>query len=128
MQEFEKNITSLRKASANDEKMQALFVVMEPTVDAHGDYASPEEIEKACHNFNKAKPPCNLAHVVDTDMFHYLESYIAESDFLIGEEKILKGTWLMKIQATDTDLWQSIKDGRFLGLSIGATGTAEQVE
>ncbi len=128
MQKIEKNIASLRKAASSDEKKQALFVVMEPTVDAHGDFASPEEIEKACHNFNQLRPACNLAHVANTDMFYCLESYIAETDYSIGSEQILKGTWLMKIQVTDDDLWEAIKDGGFSGLSIGAKGFAEEVE
>ena len=111
--------------SRNQEKRQVTFVVMVPEeVDAHGDITSAEEIAKACHNFNTFCGVANLFHMVETDTFDIVESYIAPTEFTLDEHLIKQGTWLQVLQVKDDTLWELIKSGEINGLSIGAVGTA----
>lgn len=107
--------------SYNEEKKQALFICMVPDeVDLHGDISSEEEVSKACHNFNQFCRKANLLHLVQTESFSIVESYISPVDFNIDDKEVKKGTWLVNIQVHDDDLWELIKSGEINGVSIGA--------
>ena len=56
------------------------------------------------HSFNRFCRKANLFHLVDTTAFEFVESYITESDMLIGEEPIKKGSWLAKIYVNKSDV------------------------
>lgn len=123
---FEK--VGIAKAT-NDELKQATFVVMVPDeVDLHGDITTEEEIRKACHNFNKYCMKANLFHLVETETFEFAESYIAPTDFILGDKFVKKGTWLCTIQCLNDDLWTMIKSGDVNGVSIGALASVEDIE
>jgi Putative phage serine protease XkdF len=120
--------------SVNLDKRLATFVVLEPqeadgmTTDQHGDWYSEEEVEKACHNFNTYCRKANLLHLVDTDAFTFVESYISKVDMVLGDTPVKKGTWLATCYFEDEELWQGVKDGTFDGLSIQCVGTYEKLE
>lgn len=113
-----------------DEKLkQATFVVLQPdVVDAHGDIYDDKEIRKAKESFNKACMKANLFHMMPTDTFEFIESYIAPADMVINGEFVSKGSWLCTIQAHDEDVWKAIESGEINGVSIGCTATVEYLE
>lgn len=115
--------------AVNEELMQATFVVMVPDeVDLHGDLTNADEVRKACFNFNKYSMQANLFHLVKTETFEFAESYIAPTDFILGDKFVKKGTWLATVQCLDDELWQLIKNGQITGLSIGALATVENLK
>lgn len=115
--------------ATNEELKQATFVVLVPdTVDAHGDIISEEEVRKSCFNFNKFSMQANLFHLVQTETFEIAESYVAPTDFQLGDRFVKKGTWLATIQCLDDDLWNLIKSGEINGLSIGAMASVEHID
>jgi hypothetical protein len=120
--------TKIAKA-VNEELKQATYIVLVPDeVDLHADVISEEEVRKACHNFNKFSMQANLFHLVETDAFEFVESYIAPTDFILGDKEVKKGTWLATVQALDDNLWELMKSGEICGLSIGALATVESTE
>jgi Putative phage serine protease XkdF len=120
--------------SVDQEKRLATFVVLEPqdddglTTDAHGDTYTEDEVEKACHNFNRLCGAANLFHAMPTTGYEFVESYISKADMVIGTEFIRKGTWLATIYVSEDWIWEGIKDGTFDGLSIQCMGTVENLE
>jgi DNA adenine methylase len=54
-----------------------------------------------------------------------LESYLAPSDFTIGDITVAKGTWLLAVRILADELWEQVKDGQLTGFSIG--GSARRV-
>lgn len=115
--------------AVNEDLMQATFVVMSPNeVDLHGDITTEDEIRKACHNFNKYCQTANLFHLTQTDSFEFAESYIAPTDFILGDKLVQKGTWLCTIQCLDQQLWELVKAGEINGVSIGALASVEKLE
>lgn len=125
---MQKQTTQVAKA-VNDELKQVTFVVMVPDeVDLHGDITTEAEVRKACHNFNKYCGTANLFHLTETDTFEFAESYVAPTDFLLGEREVKKGTWLATLQIHDDELWEGVKSGDFNGLSIGAMASVETLK
>lgn len=115
--------------ATNDELMQATFVVMVPDeVDLHGDITSESEVRKACHNFNKFCRKANLFHMVETDTFDVVESYVAPVEMVIGERIVKAGTWLTTLQVHDDTLWSLIKSGDICSVSIGALAKVEELD
>lgn len=99
-------------------------VVYEPMVeDAHGNYMTADEISKAACWFAKNGNRVDLQHnFVSAEGTAVVESWIAKSDSNIGGADIKEGTWLMTVEITDDDLWQSIEKGEITGLSMGGLG------
>ena len=54
-----------------------------------------------------------------------LESYLAPTDFTIGELAVRKGTWLLAVRVLSDELWERVKTGDLTGFSIG--GSARRV-
>lgn len=105
----------------NEELMQVTYVAMMPDeVDLHGDFTSADEVRKAKESFNKSAMRANLFHRMMTDKFSVIESYLAPTDFILGEIPVKKGTWLMTFQIHDESIWKMIKSGDINGISIGA--------
>lgn len=131
-----KNKTSLITKALDNEKRLATFIVLEPqdddgmTTDLHGDYYDEETILDACTEFNKSlnTRKGKLLHMVETEGYLFIESYIAPSDMIVGSTIIKKGTWLMTILAVADWIWQGIKDGTFDGLSVECLGTVEEID
>lgn len=123
-----KDKLSVSKA-VNEELKQVTYVAMLPdSVDLHGDYTSEEEVRKAKESFNRSNMQANLFHVAMTDKFSVIESYLAPVDFILGDNFVKKGTWLMTLQVHDDDVWTLIKSGEINGISIGALASVETIE
>ena len=120
--------------SVNEELKQALFVVLEPqnddgtTNDLHHDWYSAEEVRKACENFNKFSGKANLFHLIETEDFSIIESYITPCDLILNDELVKEGTWLAKCQFHTDGLWDGVKSGELNGLSIQARASVEYLE
>jgi hypothetical protein len=120
--------------SLNEDQKLATFVVLEPqdddgmTTDGHSDWYSAEEVEKACHNFNRFCRKANLLHLVETDSFEFVESYITKAAMVLGDQYIKEGTWLATCYFKDDDLWSGVKDGTFNGLSIQGYASTQPIE
>ena len=75
-------------------------------------------------NFNQniSNVSGNLGHLKNTDKFKPVKAWVNEVDCYIGDEFVVEGTPLVKIQFYDPELYQARKDGILKGLSIGAMG------
>ncbi|MEH7687546.1 XkdF-like putative serine protease domain-containing protein [Bacillus safensis] len=108
-------------AKADDAQRLVYGIVYEPNVaDAHGDYMTPEEIEKAAHGFLKDAREIDKQHDFQGGVGEVVESYIAPSDFEMGGEVIKKGSWVLVTKASD-EIWEKIQKGEITGYSMAGT-------
>jgi hypothetical protein len=113
----------------NELLKQVTYVAMLPdSTDLTGDYTSADEVRKAMESFNRSHKTANLFHVLDTDTFEVIESYLAPTDFVLGDKEVQKGTWLMTLQVNNDDVWNMVESGDINGISIKAMATIETVE
>lgn len=112
--------------AVDEELKQVTYVAMIPDhTDLHGDYTSEAEVRKAKESFNKSMMRANLFHLVMTDTFDVIESYLAPCDMVLNDQFVKKSTWLITLQVNDDSLWQMIKDDEITGISIGALASVE---
>ncbi|MGG3131336.1 XkdF-like putative serine protease domain-containing protein [Bacillus pumilus] len=117
--DFQKEIKVIAKAG--DAQRLVYGIVYEPNVaDAHGDYMTPEEIEKAAHGFLKDAREIDKQHDFQGGVGEVVESYIAPSDFEMGDEVIKKGSWVLVTKASD-EIWEQIQKGEITGYSMAGT-------
>lgn len=117
--DFEKEIKVIAKA--DDAQRLVYGIVYEPHVeDAHGDYMTPAEIEKAAHGFLKDAREIDKQHDFQGGVGEVVESYIAPSDFEMGDEMIKKGSWVLVTKASD-EIWEQIQKGEITGYSMAGT-------
>ncbi|MCY7470488.1 XkdF-like putative serine protease domain-containing protein [Bacillus safensis] len=117
--DFQKEIKVIAKA--DDAQRLVYGIVYEPNVaDAHGDYMTPEEIEKAAHGFLKDAREIDKQHDFQGGVGEVVESYIAPSDFEMGGEIIKKGSWVLVTKASD-EIWEQIQKGEITGYSMAGT-------
>lgn len=119
----------LTKTAGGEEERFVLGVVLEPEVeDTQKDIYSADEIRKSAHNYMLKHQHIGLQHngVID-DRIKILESYLAPVDFILGEQKITKGTWLLGARVLDDQLWESVKKGELTGWSIGGDAIRTEV-
>lgn len=121
--------------SLDNERRLATFVVLEPqdisdTTDLHSDYYDAETILDACVEFNKClnTRKGSLYHMVETEGYSFIESYILPADIELDGQIIKKGTWLQTIYAEADWIWDGIKNGTFNGLSVECTGIVEDID
>lgn len=116
----------IKQNKFDEEKMQVIEVMYCPPEhdDLHGERMSELEIRKMVDNFNDniSNVSGNLGHLKNTDKFKPVKAWVNEVDCYIGDEFVVEGTPLVKIQFYDADLYQARKDGVLKGLSIGALG------
>ncbi|TES56179.1 terminase [Halalkalibacterium halodurans] len=121
---FQKTVNIMK---SDEEKQLVTGVVYEPEVeDAHGDFMTADEIEKAAHQFLKDYRNIDKQHDFISDVGEVVESWIAKSDMTLGDEEITEGTWVMTVKVTDNDSWEAIKKGDITGFSMA--GSAEVIE
>ncbi|MCY8342191.1 XkdF-like putative serine protease domain-containing protein [Bacillus haynesii] len=121
---FQKEVKLIAKAE--DEKKLVYGVVYEPDIqDAHGDFMTAEEIQKAAHGFLKNARKIDKDHNFQGGVGEVVESYVAPADFEVNGETIVKGSWVLVTKAGD-EIWEQIKKGSITGYSMA--GTAETVE
>ena len=99
-------------------------VVYEPMVeDSHGNYMTEAEITKAAYWFAKNGDKVDLQHSFEPlTGATVVETWIAKSDFQIGDEVVKQGTWLMTVEVTDEAVWEGIQKGEITGFSMGGIG------
>lgn len=123
------NETAVKVTKAvNEELKQVTYVAMKPGVDLHGDETDLETIRLAKESFNKSAQRANLYHLVMTDSFNVIESYLMPCDAELNGNFVQKGEWLITLQITDDTLWSMIKNDEITGISIGALATVENYE
>ncbi|KUL16187.1 XkdF-like putative serine protease domain-containing protein [Bacillus paralicheniformis] len=122
--DFQKEIKVLTKAE--DEKKLVYGIVYEPdTPDAHGDFMTAAEIEKAAHGFLKDAREIDKQHDFQGGVGEVVESYVTPADFEVNGVTIKKGSWVLVTKASD-EVWEQIKKGEITGYSMA--GTAETIE
>ncbi|MDU7578389.1 MAG: XkdF-like putative serine protease domain-containing protein [Bacillus subtilis] len=122
--DFQKEVSVLVKEA--DEQKLVYGIVYEPdTVDAHGDFMTAAEIEKAAHGFLKDACQIDKQHDFQSGVGEVVESYVAPSDFEMNGETIKKGSWVLVTKASE-EVWEQIKRGEITGYSMA--GTAETFE
>lgn len=120
--------------SKNEALKQATFLVLEPqdedmtTSDLHGDWYSEEDVFKACRSFNETEQKANLLHLIETEGFRFIESYVTLGDTTMGDSIIKKGSWVATIQCDADYIWEGIVDGTFNGLSVQCYAITEEIE
>lgn len=114
--------------AVNEELMQVTYVAMKPGVDLHGDESDLETIRLAKESFNKSMQRANMFHMVMTDSFEIIESFLSPTDMILSGNFVQKGEWLVTLQVIDPALWTMIKDGDITGVSIGAMANVEVLE
>ena len=122
--DFQKEVKVIAKEA--DEQKLVYGIVYEPdTVDAHGDFMTAAEIEKAAHGFLKDAREIDKQHDFQGGVGEVVESYVAPADFEMNGEVIKKGSWVLVTKASE-EVWEQIKKGEITGSSMA--GTAETIE
>lgn len=92
--------------------------------DTQGNWATAEEVKKACHNFNRKlldqKPKKAGVDKQHNEVLGYgavLESYVAKA--AIPEINAAPGDWVAAVEVTDSTSWAEIVKGDITGFSIG---------
>lgn len=111
-------IFAVEKKGDKDEHIVCAIVYQPDTVDAQGDQASAEEIEKAAHDFMENSQTFKVMHKGKPAKVKILESYIAPQDIKIAKQAIKKGTWLMTVRVNDDKIWKDVKSGKLTGFSM----------
>lgn len=110
---------------------QVTYVAMQEGTDLHGDYVSSEDVRLAKESFNrqlrKAKMS-NLFHLVETDSFDIIESFLLPCDASLNGHFVKKGSWLVTLQILDDDLFDMIMNDEITGVSIGALAQVENLD
>lgn len=115
--------------AVNEELKQATFLVLAPDeVDLQGDTYSADEVRKACHNFNQHCMTANLLHLVETDTFDIVESYISPVDMILNDVVIKAGSWMSVLQIYSDEIWSEIKDGNLTGVSVSCLADTEYLD
>ena len=123
------NVEADVKLLKRDEAQQIVYgVVYEPdVVDAHGDFMTADEIEKAAHVFLKEFRNIDKQHDFASKVGEVIESYIAPADFELGGQAVTKGTWMMAVKVVD-DVWTGIQKGEYTGFSLAGYGNVEKAQ
>lgn len=108
----------------NAESHYVTGVVYEPmTEDTDGDFMTADTIAKTAYGFMKNGIGNDVNHSFELQKgTKVVESWIAKADCEIEGQTITKGTWLMTVEITDSDLWEKVEKGEITGFSMGGTG------
>lgn len=99
-------------------------IAYEPlTEDAHGNFMTEPEIRKAAYWFAKNGDKVDLQHSFEkAEGLAVVENYVAPCDMNIGETPVVKGTWIITVECTNNDVWESVQKGELTGFSMGGVG------
>jgi len=92
-------------------------------VDRQDDWLTPDGVQ-AMHN---PAPDDGVMHAVfpETDA-ETVESYVTDEPIELGGDEYPAGTWVIKRQYLDDDLWQLVNEDILAAFSIGGTVTRDQ--
>ena len=109
-----------RILKTDTEKHYVTGIVYEPMVeDTDGNYMTEDEITKAAHWFMKNAGDADIQHCFEkAEGVEVVESYVAKCDMEIEGQPIKKGTWLMTMEVTDTEVWDRIEKGEITGFFL----------
>jgi len=121
---------TVTKQDGTQERRRLIYgVVYEPfTVDAQGDWATPETIEEAAHKFLIDSRKMKVMHRLNTDKVLPVESYIAPQDFRLGQTLIRKGSWVLVSKILDEAIWEDVENGKLQGYSLGGRSSVQNGE
>ncbi|MFI8709949.1 XkdF-like putative serine protease domain-containing protein [Bacillus sp. NPDC077411] len=123
---FQKEVKLLVKS--DDPQKLVYGVVYEPGVaDAHNDFMTAEEIEKAAHKFIADARNIDTQHDFEAGAGEVVESYIAPADFEVNGQTVQKGSWVIVTKATD-EIWEQIQKGEITGYSMAGLAEVEEKE
>jgi len=113
-----------RIIKADAETHYVTGIVYEPMAeDTDGNFMTEAEITKAAYWFAKNGDKVDIQHSFEPFKgATIVENWIAKADFDIDGEQVSKGTWLMTVEVTDTDVWEAIEKGKITGFSMGGVG------
>lgn len=99
-------------------------IVYEPMAeDAHGNYMTEDEIRKAAYWFAKNGDKVDLQHSFETaDGLSVVENYVAPCDMAIGDQPVMKGTWIITVECSNDAVWEAVQKGILTGFSMGGIG------
>jgi 2'-5' RNA ligase len=108
--------------SADGMEQLVYAVVLEPDmVDADDQTMTPDDVKFAAHYYMTVKGILGYRHM-QTAPADVVESYLAPCDFVLGEQLIKKGSWVLVTRVNDDQLWQQIVNGEINGYSVGGFG------
>ncbi len=109
---------------ADSETHHITGIVYEPmTEDAHGDFMTAEEIQKAAYWFAKNGDKVDRQHnFKPLPGAAVVETWIAKSDTEIAGTPIRKGTWLITVETEDPSVWEAVQKNEITGFSMGGVG------
>ena len=116
---IEINARIIKSATAVDEKQLVYGVVLEPLdIDLQQDWVSSDVLEEAAHRFMAKSRVVGDYHKKQAPA-EVVESYIAPADFMLGDEQVVKGSWVVAVHVINDSLWQAVKSGKYNAFSIG---------
>ncbi len=111
----------------DDEAMQAIepLYCAPLEADLHGQGMTESEIRKMVDDINQniSNISGNIGHAYNTEGFYFVKAWVNECECRIGDELVVEGQPIIKVQFTDEHLWDLRKTNQLNGLSIGALGS-----
>jgi site-specific DNA-adenine methylase len=120
VQEEARRLRLYRILRSEDERRYTLGVVYPVReVDAHGDYTTPAELERAAWEYMRKSRKVGLMHRPGTEgAGEVVESYIYRGPpWEINGQVVEPGDWLMGVIWRE-DVWPLIKEGQITGFSL----------
>lgn len=118
------------KIIKTDKKQQIVGgIVYEPdSVDAQGDYADSETIQRAMYRFMEkyATDPARvkIMHKGKAHTFPVVECFQPEQDMRVGKQTVKAGSWWMMIKIKSNEIWKQVEAGKLTGLSMGGRASS----
>lgn len=100
-------------------------VVLKPGIaDLQGDIMSPDDIQKACHEYMAEYRTININHAADIKACP-VECWITKEAGKLGDREYPAGSWLMGTRIDDPEVMRGVHEGLFKSYSIEGEGTRE---
>lgn len=128
-------VSLLAPIAKRDRARQIAYgVALEPRTadnpDLEGDWYSAEDVEAAAHHFmsevTKGDGFGDVLHDNETRAGYPVESFIAPVDFVLGDQHVAAGSWVVGMHYPDPDLWGDIVKGRYAAFSVGGFGLRQE--
>lgn len=114
------------KKTDEDKRIVYGIVYSPDEYDAHEDYSTAGEIEKACYNFmkNARTKQIDKQHDLNTNQDCYVgENWIVKNNDALFPDEV--GAWATGIKVENDEIWEQVKKGEITGISM--YGTAEKI-